>query len=58
LITRLRIRFAVAASGLGTEQVGVVTVGESFGSLIAQLPRTEGDGFDPQSALRLCGAQL
>jgi hypothetical protein len=39
--------FAVAASGRSTEWVSAATGGGSFGALVAQLRRTEGDGFDP-----------
>lgn len=48
-----RFAEAVAASGLSSEQVGAVTESESFGSLIAQLRRTEADGRQPEQLLSL-----
>ena len=48
---RDRFAAAVAASGLDAEQTKVAVGGESFGSLIAQLRRTEADGHHPQQLL-------
>jgi hypothetical protein len=46
-------RFAavVAASGLDTDEAGTVVGGESFGSLVAQLRRTEAEGHQPEQLL-------
>ncbi|HVW40231.1 MAG TPA: MobF family relaxase [Amycolatopsis sp.] len=48
---RDRFAAAVAASGLDTDQATAVIEGESFGSLIAQLRRTEADGHHPEQLL-------
>jgi conjugative relaxase-like TrwC/TraI family protein len=46
-----RFATAVATSGLADEQAGAVVRGESFGSLVAQLRRTEADGHQPEQLL-------
>jgi conjugative relaxase-like TrwC/TraI family protein len=46
-----RFANAAARSGLTAEQAGAVIGGESFGSLIAQLRRTEADGDHPERLL-------
>jgi conjugative relaxase-like TrwC/TraI family protein len=46
-----RFASAVAASGLDTDRTETVVGGESFGSLIAQLRRTEADGHQPERLL-------
>jgi hypothetical protein len=46
-----RFATAVANSGLADEQAGAVVGGESFGSLVAQLRRTEADGHQPEQLL-------
>jgi hypothetical protein len=46
-----RFATAVAASGLDDEQAKAVVGGESFGSLVAQLRRTEGEGQQPEQLL-------
>lgn len=46
-----RFAAAVAASGLYVDRVAAVVGGESFGSLIAQLRRTEADGHQPEQLL-------
>ncbi len=46
-----RFATAVATSGLDTDQAGAVVRGESFGSLVAQLRRTEADGHQPERLL-------
>jgi hypothetical protein len=46
-----RFATAVANSGLTDEQVRAVVGGESFGSLIAQLRRTEAEGHPPEQLL-------
>ena len=46
-----RFATAVANSGLSSKQAGAVVGGESFGSLVAQLRRTEADGHQPEQLL-------
>ncbi len=48
---RDRFAAAVTDSGLNTDQAAAVMNGESFGSLIAQLRRTEADGHQPERLL-------
>ena len=48
---RQRFATAVTTSGLADEQAEAVVGGESFGSLIAQLRRTEADGHHPERLL-------
>ncbi len=48
---RDRFAAAVAHSGLTDEQAKAVVGGESFGSLVAQLRRTEADGHQPEQLL-------
>jgi len=48
---RDRFAAAVASSGLADEEAGAVVGGEPFGSLIAQLRRTEADGHHPEQLL-------
>jgi conjugative relaxase-like TrwC/TraI family protein len=46
-----RFASALTASGLDTDHAAAVVGGESFGSLIAQLRRTEADGHHPDQLL-------
>jgi conjugative relaxase-like TrwC/TraI family protein len=46
-----RFATAIADSGLDAEQVQAITGGESFGALVAQLRRTEADGYEPGEAV-------
>ena len=46
-----RFASAVAQSGLPDEQAGAIFGGESFGSLVAQLRRTEADGHQAEQLL-------
>ncbi len=46
-----RFTTTVAASELDTGQAGTVLGGESFGSLVAQLRRTEAEGHQPEQLL-------
>ena len=46
-----RFATAVARIGLADEQAKAVAGGESFGSLVAQLRRTEADGYRPEQLL-------
>ncbi len=46
-----RFATAVAASGLDTDRATAVVCSESFGSLIAQLRRTEAEGHHPEQLL-------
>jgi conjugative relaxase-like TrwC/TraI family protein len=48
---RDRFAAAVAASGLDADQAAAIIAAESFGSLIAQLRRTEADGHQPERLL-------
>ena len=48
---RDRFAAAVASSDLADEQARVVVGGESFGSLVAQLRRTEAEGHQPDQLL-------
>jgi conjugative relaxase-like TrwC/TraI family protein len=48
-----RFATAVANNGLPDEQAKAVVGGESFGSLVAQLRRTEADGHQPEQLLTL-----
>jgi len=46
-----RFAAAVTSSGLADDHAGAVVGGESFGSLVAQLRRTEADGHHPEQLL-------
>jgi hypothetical protein len=46
-----RFAAAVATSGLNADQAATAVSGESFGSLVAQLRRTEADGHEPEQAI-------
>ncbi|MDA8298183.1 MAG: relaxase domain-containing protein [Actinomycetota bacterium] len=46
-----RFATAVTSSGLADDHAGAVVGGESFGSLVAQLRRTEADGHQPEQLL-------